>query len=85
MGGLRGGWLAVPVLGVGVQGFFTALDCGELMRWRLSAADLEEWASWAPGRDELRTEQLFRVVVEPAMAETAPALAPALLKVCLLL
>lgn len=63
------------------QGFFTAIDFKSLLRWGLTAADLEDWASWAPHSECLGVEELYRVILDPQMLVASPCLGAAVLEV----
>ena len=71
------------------QGFFTAVDFKSILRWNMTPTDLEEWACSSFPTDSPREDpplqQLYRVLLDPAMQAHSPLLGPTVLKVTSLL
>lgn len=64
------------------QGFYTALDYKSILRWNLTPADLEDWASGVPEPSgDAKIEELFRVLLDTNMVERSPKLGYAVLQV----
>ena len=64
------------------QGFYTALDYKSILRWNLTPADLEDWASGVPEPSgDAKIEELFRVLLDTEMVERSPKLGYAVLQV----
>lgn len=75
-------WLPAMIYHVLEQGFYTALDYKAILKWNLTAADLEDWASGVPEQaSSARIEDLFTVIFEPKMVEKSPKLGSTVLQV----
>lgn len=66
-----------------MQGFFTAIDYKSILRWRLTPADLEAWASWGSERGTLSLplQDQYRMVMDPDMLNRSPKLGSVVLEV----